>query len=102
LIFIYIIFSAILLYYALKYGIRNGFVDLEANKDGLVYYKKKSASLLEEIGNIYSRVSTSKSKEAKAVYNETFDILLSEKKPKIIFKELTEKKEEILKLSIDD
>ena len=40
LIFIYIIFSAILLYYALKYGIRNGFVELEANKDGLVYYKK--------------------------------------------------------------
>lgn len=84
LIFIYIIFSAILLYYALKYGIRNGFVDLE------------------EIGNIYSRVSTSKSKEAKAIYNEAFDILLSEKKPKIIFKELTEKKEEIFKLSIDD
>ncbi len=101
LIFIYIIFSAILLYYALKYGIRNGFVELEANKDGLVYYKK-SASLLEEIGNIYSRVSTSKSKEAKAIYNEAFDILLSEKKPKIIFKELTEKKEEIFKLSIDD
>ena len=49
MIFIYIIFSAILLYYALKYGIRNGFVELEANKDGLVYYKK-SASLLEEIG----------------------------------------------------
>ncbi|GEP80746.1 hypothetical protein [Staphylococcus carnosus] len=84
MIFIYIIFSAILLYYALKYGIRNGFVDLE------------------EIGNIYSRVSTSKSKEAKAIYNEAFDILLSEKKPKIIFKELTEKKEEIFKLSIDD
>lgn len=33
LIFIYIIFSAILLYYVLKYGIRNGFAELEANKD---------------------------------------------------------------------
>ena len=85
LIFIYIIFSAILLYYALKYGIRNGFVDLEANKDGLVYYKK-SASLLEEIGNIYSRVSTSKSKEAKAIYNEAFDILLSEKNRRLYLK----------------
>lgn len=101
MIFIYIIFSAILLYYALKYGIMNGFAELEANKDDLVYYKK-SASLLEEIGSIYSRVSTSKSKEAKAIYNEAFDILASEKEPKIIFKELTEKKEEIFKLSIDD
>jgi len=101
LIFIYIIFSAILLYYALKYGIRNGFVELETNKEDLVYYKK-SDSLFEEIGDIYSKVSKSKSKEAKAIYNEAFDIVLSEKKPKIIFKELTEKKEEILKLSIDD
>lgn len=85
MIFIYIIFSAILLYYALKYGIRNGFVDLEANKDGLVYYKK-SASLLEEIGNIYSRVSTSKSKEAKAIYNEAFDICFLKKSRKLYLK----------------
>ncbi|PLA22525.1 hypothetical protein CYK06_10550 [Staphylococcus hominis] len=33
MIFIYIIFSAILLYYVLKYGNRNGFAELEANKD---------------------------------------------------------------------
>lgn len=99
MIFIYIIFSAILLYYALKYGIRNGFVELETNKDDLVYYKK-SANLLEEIENVYSRISMSKSKEAKAIYNNAFDILLSEKKPKVMFEELTKKKEEILKLNI--
>ena len=37
LIFIYIIFSAILLYYVLKYGIRNSFTELKANKDNLIY-----------------------------------------------------------------
>jgi len=40
--------------------------------------------------------------EAKAIYNESFDIILSEEKPKIIFEQLTEKKEEILKLNIDN
>lgn len=107
MIFIYIIFSAILFYYVLKYGIRNGFAELEANKDNLIYYKK-SACLLEEIGNHYRSISMSSSKqvqvieEAKAIYNESFDIILSEEKPKIIFEQLTEKKEEILKLNIDN
>ena len=40
--------------------------------------------------------------EAKAIYNESFDTILSEEKPKIIFEHLTEKKEEILKLNIDN
>ena len=40
--------------------------------------------------------------EAKAIYNESFDTILSEEKPKIIFEQLTEKKEEILKLNIDN
>ena len=34
---IYIIISAILLYYVLKYGIRNSFTELKANKDNLIY-----------------------------------------------------------------
>lgn len=40
--------------------------------------------------------------EAKAIYNESFDTILSEEKPKIIFEQLTEKKEKILRLSIDN
>ncbi|MCJ1657321.1 hypothetical protein MT342_12390 [Staphylococcus sp. NRL 21/187] len=92
MIFIYIIFSAVLLYYALKYGIRNGFAELEANKEDLIYYQK-SAKLFEEIGNIYHTISTSQSErvgEAKVIYNNSFDILVSGEKPKYIFDKLTE------------
>ncbi|MCI2881547.1 hypothetical protein FH103_02655 [Staphylococcus hominis] len=100
---IYIIFLAILLYYALKYGIRNGFAELEANKEDLIYYQK-SSNLFEEIGNIYHIISTSQSErvdEAKVIYNNSFNILVSGKKPKFIFDKLTEKKEQISKLSIE-
>jgi len=103
LVFIYIIFSAVLLYYVLKYGIRNGFAELEANKDDLIYYQK-SSSLLEEIGNVYHIIAISQyeqKEEAKAIYNDSFDILISGKKPKFIFEELTEKKEQIFKLSTE-
>lgn len=81
MIFIYIIFSAILLYYALKYGIRNGFAELEANKEDLIYYQK-SSNLFEKIGNIYHIISMSQSErvdEAKVIYNNSFNILVSGK-----------------------
>ncbi|MEB6747771.1 hypothetical protein MX641_10245 [Staphylococcus haemolyticus] len=103
MIFIYIIFSVVLLYYALKYGIRNGFAELEANKEDLIYYQK-SAKLFEEIGNIYHMISTSQSErvdEAKVIYNNSFDILVSGEKPKFIFDKLTENKEQISELSIE-
>lgn len=103
MIFIYIIFSAALLYYALKYGIRNGFAELEANKEDLIYYQK-STKLFEEIGDIYHMISTSQSEsvdEAKVIYNNSFDILVSGEKPKYIFDKLTEHKDQISKLSIE-
>ena len=40
MIFIYIILSAILLYYAIKYGIRDGLIDRDANKEKLIYLQK--------------------------------------------------------------
>ncbi|MBM0811435.1 hypothetical protein [Staphylococcus epidermidis] len=103
MIFIYIIFSAVLLYYTLKYGIRNGFAELEANKEDLIYYQK-NLNLFEEIGNIYHIISSSQSEqvdEAKVIYNNSFDILFSGKKAKFIFEKLTEKKEQISKLSTE-
>ncbi|WHI82629.1 hypothetical protein PYH56_12435 (plasmid) [Staphylococcus epidermidis] len=62
MIFIYIIFSAILLYYTLKYGVRNEFAELEANKEYLIYYQK-NLNLFEEIGNIYYSISKSQSEQ---------------------------------------
>lgn len=103
MVFMYIIISSALLYFILKYSIRDAFADLGANKDDLIYYRK-SSSLLEEIGNIYHIISVSQSEEAdaaKAIYDDSFDILISGKKPKFIFEELTEKKEEISKLTRD-
>lgn len=102
MIFIYIIFSAILLYYALKYGVRNGLTELEANKEDLIYYQK-NLNLFEEIGNIYYSILRSQSEqvdEAKAIYDSFFDILFSEK-GKFTFEKLTENKEQISKLSIE-
>lgn len=46
MIFVYIIFSAILLYYALKLGIRDGLIEIETNKDDLIYYKKVKIYLM--------------------------------------------------------
>ncbi|OFP25344.1 hypothetical protein HMPREF2997_09550 [Staphylococcus sp. HMSC057C08] len=104
MVFIYIIFSAILLYYVLKYGIRNGFAELEDNKDDLIYYQK-SSSLLEEIENVYHIIDMSQTElkeEAKAIYDDSFNILISGKKLKFIFEKLTEKKEQIFNLSTKD
>ncbi len=101
LIFIYIIFSAVLLYYALKHGIINGFAELEANKEDLIYYQK-NLNFFEEIGNIYHIISASQSEqvdEAKVIYNNSFDTLFSGKKAKFIFEKLIEKKKQLSKLS---
>lgn len=99
LVFIYIIVSVILFYYALKYSIRDGLLEIETNKDDLIYYKK-SENLLEEIWKVYTEVPKVKSKDAKCIYNDALDILFSEKKSKLIFEELTRKKNEILELNL--
>ena len=60
--------------------------------------------MFEEIGNIYRMISTSQSErvdEAKVIYNNSFDILVSGKKPKFIFDKLTENKEQISELSVE-
>ena len=49
-------------------------------------------------------ISTSQSErvdEAKVIYNNSFDILVSGKKPKFIFDKLTENKEQISELSVE-
>lgn len=81
MVFIYIILSAILLYYAIKYGIRDGLIDRDANKEKLIYLNK-STSLFEEIGDLSSVVSKEDKSKAKRIYNEALDTLLSEMEPK--------------------
>lgn len=60
--------------------------------------------LFEEIGDIYHMISTSQSErvdEAKVIYNNSFDILVSGEKLKFIFDKLTENKEQTSELSIE-
>ncbi|WP_437750399.1 hypothetical protein [Staphylococcus sp. VBM19] len=94
MIFIYIILSAILLYYAIKYGIRDGLIDRDANKEKLIYLNK-SASLFEEIGDLYSAVSKEHKAEVKRIYDASLDILLSEMEPNEKYNTLVEYKQEI-------
>lgn len=97
MIFVYIILSAILLYYAIKYGIRDDLIDRDSNKEKLIYLNK-SASLFEEIGDLYSAVS--KEHKAKRIYNEAFDTLLSEKSPKEKYNNLVQYKQEIKSITL--
>src|SRR5699024_4779055 len=94
LIFVYIILSAILLYYAIKYGIRDGLIDRDANKEKLIYLQK-SADLFEEIGEINRAVNKESKVEAKRIYDESLDVLLSEFAPKEKYNTLVEHKQEI-------
>lgn len=83
----------------MKFGVRDGLIEIETNKDDLIYYKK-SENLLDEIVKVYTQVPKIKSKDAKCIFNDAFDILLSEEKPKVIYEELTRKKKEILELNL--
>lgn len=94
MVFVYIILSAILLYYAIKYGIRDGLIDRDANKEKLIYLNK-SASLFEEIGDLYSVVSKEDKSNAKRIYDESLDILLSEMEPSEKYDSLVRNKQDI-------
>lgn len=94
MVFVYIILSAILLYYAIKYGIRDGLIDRDANKEKLIYLQK-SADLFEEIGEINRAVSKERKAEAKKIYDKSLDVLLSEIAPKEKYNALIQYKEEI-------
>ena len=94
MIFVYIIFSAILLYYAIKYGIRDGLIDRDANKEKLIYLNK-STSLFEEIGDLYSAVSKEDKSNAKGIYDESLDVLLTDMEPSEKYNTLVRYKQEI-------
>ncbi|NWK84248.1 hypothetical protein HYE69_05455 [Staphylococcus sp. GSSP0090] len=94
MVFVYIIVAAILLYYAIKYGIRDGLIDRDANKDKLIYLQK-SADLFEEIGNIHRTVGEENKVKAKSIYDESLDVLLSEMEPSEKYNTLVQYKQDI-------
>ncbi|MBF0841448.1 hypothetical protein IR128_07010 [Staphylococcus lentus] len=100
MVFVYIFVSAIALYCALRYGIRDALIEIEANKEDLVYYRK-SADLLEEIGAIYSSTSKENTDTAKGIYNDSFDVFTSDKNSKDKFDILSENKKKILSLEVE-
>ena len=97
LVFIYIILSAILLYYAIKYGIRDGLIDHDANKEKLIYLNK-SANLVEEIGYLYSTMAQEDETKAKSIYDRSLDVLLSEVEPNEKYNTMIELKKQIINL----
>src|SRR5699024_8201917 len=78
--FIYIIISAILFYFVIRYGIRDGMVETEANKDKLIRMQK-SNDLFGDISRIYFNLSRSKNEknleEDKKIYDDSIDMILS-------------------------
>src|SRR5690625_2454547 len=98
IIFLYKIISAILLYFVIRYGIRDGMVETEANKDKLIHVQKSNV-LFGDISRIYLNLSRSKNEknleEAKKIYDDSLDIILSENDSKDIFAVLTKNKEKI-------
>ncbi|EJY95761.1 MULTISPECIES: hypothetical protein [Staphylococcus] len=97
MVFVYIILSAILLYYAIKYGIRDGLIDRDANKEKLIYLNKNE-SIFEEIDDIYRTVNKEKKSEAKRIYDESYDVLLSKTAPKEKYDTLVQYKQKIKNL----
>ena len=97
LVFVYIILSAILLYYAIKYGIRDGLIDHDSNKEKLIYLNK-SANLFEEIGDLYSAVAKEDKSKAKSIYDKSLDVLLSEVEPNEKYNAMVELKKQIINL----
>ena len=94
MVFAYIILSATILYYAINYGIRDGLIEGDANKDKLIYLNK-SEKLFEEIFDEYSAKNKEKKSEAKRIYNEAYDVLVSEIVPKEKYDILVRYKQEI-------
>jgi len=95
---LYIIISAILFYFVIRYGIRDGMVETEANKDKLIHMQK-SNDLFGDISRIYFNLPRSKNEknleEAKKIYDDSLDMILSENDSKDIFAVLTKNKEKI-------
>lgn len=98
MVFVYIIISAVLLYFVIRYGIRDGLIETEASKDKLVNLQK-SNDLFGEISAIYFNLSKRRDKEdleaARRIYDDSFDMILSGDDPKHVFAVLTKNKEEI-------
>lgn len=100
MIFVYIIFSAILLYFVLKYAIRDGIIESEANKEKLIY-EQRNSNLFEEISSIYAQTSKNRDK-AKKIYDQSLDVFTSGQDYEHIFEVLTENKKQILSLDYTD
>ncbi|MDG0819733.1 hypothetical protein M4L90_07435 [Staphylococcus equorum] len=81
MVFLYIVTSGVVLYLALRYAIRDAIIECEASKDKLIYLQK-SEDIFEDIRLIYSNFSKKEDKafikEAKKIYEESFDILNSD------------------------
>src|SRR5699024_9056049 len=95
---LYIIISAILFYFVIRYGIRDGMVETEANKEKLIHMQK-SNDLFGDISRIYFYMARNKNEkkleDAKIIYDDSIDMMLSENDSKDIFAVLTKNKEKI-------
>ncbi|MFQ3727205.1 hypothetical protein ABLV92_08270 [Staphylococcus equorum] len=98
MVFLYIVTSGVVLYLALRYAIRDAIIECEASKDKLIYLQKS-----EDIRLIYSNFSKKEDKafikEAKKIYEESFDILNSDMNSEEKYNALRCKKQRTLSIN---
>lgn len=102
MVFLYIVTSGVVLYLALRYAIRDAIIECEASKDKLIYLQK-SEDIFEDIRLIYSNFSKKEDKafikEAKKIYEESFDILNSDMNSEEKYNALRCKKQRMLSIN---
>jgi hypothetical protein len=104
MVFIYILFAAIIFYFVIRAAIRDGIIESRVKEDELSY-NQKSDDLLQEIMGLESKISkeldAEGKKQAKLIYDNSLMVYYSDKEAKEKFKDLREKKEALVSIKKD-
>lgn len=104
MVFIYILFAAIISYFVIRYAIRDAIIESKVKEDELSYNQKNDDLVLEIMG-LESKISkeddSEEKKKAKLIYDNSLIVYYSEKEAKEKFEDLREKKDALVLLKKD-
>lgn len=104
MVFIYILFAAIIFYFVIRYAIRDAVIESKVKEDELSY-RQKNDDLVLEIMDLEFKISkeadSEEKKKVKLIYDNALIVYYSEKEVKEKFEDLREKKDELVLLKKD-
>lgn len=101
MVFVYILFAAIIFYFVIRYAIRDAIIESQVNEVQLSF-RQKNDNLILEVIDLESKISRQGNPEekekAKSIYNNSFEVYSSGKELEEVYKDLQADKDELVLL----